>query len=160
MGDVKLTKFKDGRHCLSFYLDGKRRRETFIKLQEAQRRKREVERLIGRGARVPVKKEVAANESARYAINRLVTGGIKKPLTAVVDDYIAAYEALGSGDSIVDACKAYAQDRNHPQKGRKSKAVKRKDIKEPATKANPLSFEETAVLPAGVEEEPLPYFLL
>jgi hypothetical protein len=101
MAGVKLTRFKDGRYCLSFYLDGKRRRETFSKLREAQLRSNEVERLKGRGIRVKVKEEIAADESSQYAIKQLTANGISTPLTAVVDEYVAAYQALeGQGSSF------------------------------------------------------------
>lgn len=112
MTPAKLTQFKDGRHCLSFYLDGKRRRETFFNLREAQRRKSEVERLKGKGLQVGVKEEVAVDESAQYAINQLTAKGITKPLSTVVDEYVAAHEALGSSGSIVEACKAYASNQD------------------------------------------------
>lgn len=112
MADSKLTHFKDGRYCLAFYLDGKRRRETFSKLREAQRRINEVDRLKGKGLRVAVKEKVAVDESSKYAINQLIAKGITKPLSAIVDEYVAAHEALGSKGSIVEACKAYASNQD------------------------------------------------
>jgi len=116
MAVPKLTQFKDGRYCLSFYLDGKRHRETFSKLREAQNRINEVERLKGKGLRVAVKEKVAVDDSVKYAINQLIAKGITKPLSTVVDEYVASHEALGSSGSIVEACKAYAsnQDRIVP----------------------------------------------
>jgi hypothetical protein len=108
----ELTRFKDGRYCLAFYLDGKRRRETFSKLREAQCRINEVERLKGKGVRVAAKAEVAVDESALYAINQLTAKGITKPLSTVVDEYVAAHEALGSNGSLVEVCKAYASNQN------------------------------------------------
>ena len=112
MATPKLTQFKDGRYCLAFYLDGKRRRETFSKLREAQRRINEIERLKGKGVRVAVKAEVAVDESSRYAVNQLMSKGINKPLSTVVDEYVAAHEALGSSGSIVEACKAFASNQD------------------------------------------------
>jgi hypothetical protein len=111
-GDIKLTRFKDGRYCLSFYLDGKRRRETFSKLREPQLRSGEVERLKGRGVRVEIKKKVVADESSQYAIKHLIATRTTKPLTAVVDEYIAAHKALEGQGSIVEACKAYASNQD------------------------------------------------
>ncbi len=113
MATPELTRFKDGRYAFAFYLDGKRRRETFAKLREAQRRINEVERLKGKGVRVAVKEKVAVDESTQYAIKQLAAKGITQPLTAVVvDEYIAAHEALGSNGSIVEACKAYASNQD------------------------------------------------
>jgi len=109
---AKLTQFKDGRYCIAFYLDGKRCRETFSKLREAQRRINEIERLKGKGVRIALKAEVAVDESAQYAVNLLTAKGITKPLSIVVDEYVAAHEALGASGSIVQACKAYASNQD------------------------------------------------
>ena len=108
----KLTQFKDGRYCLAFYLDGKRRQETYSKLPEAQRRINEIERLKGKGVRVVVKEKVAVDDSAQDAINQLTANGITKPLSTVVDEYVAAHEALGASGSVVEASKAYANSQD------------------------------------------------
>lgn len=111
MATSKLTRFKDGRYCLDFYLNGKRRRETFADKQTAQRRGSEVDRLKGKGLQIDVKDDVAVDESAQYATNALAAKGITKPLTAVVDEYIAAHEALGDSGTLLEACHAYARNR-------------------------------------------------
>lgn len=111
MATSKLTRFKDGRYCLDFYLDGKRRRETFTGKQTAQSRQSEIDRLKGKGLQIAAKDDVAIDEAAQYATNALTAKGITKPLTAVVDEYIAAHEALGDSGTLVEACQAHARNR-------------------------------------------------
>jgi hypothetical protein len=45
-------------------------------------------------------------------LNQLTAKGIAKPLSTVVDEYVAAHQALGSSGSIVGACKAYASNQD------------------------------------------------
>ena len=108
MHKVQLSQFKDGRHCLSYYLDGRRRRETFAKLRDAQNRKNEVTRLMGRGLKVAEESKVAADEVAQYVSRRLKESGITKPASSVIDEYIEACKQLKDGESLVQACKVYA----------------------------------------------------
>ena len=112
MTTVRSTVFKDGRHCLSFYLDGKRHRETFSNLRDAQHRKSEVEQLKGKGRKINTKREVAKDESALYAINLLTLKGIQKPLTSVVDEYAAAVEILKGTGTLVEACEAFVNNQD------------------------------------------------
>ncbi len=112
MPGVQLTTFKDGRHCLSFYLDGKRHRETFTKIRDAQARKNEVERNMGRGIHARIKVKAVIEDSVQYALGRLKTAGIAKPLNTVIDEYIAGQEKIGSNGSILDACDAYANNQD------------------------------------------------
>lgn len=115
---VRFTQFEDGRHCISFYLDGKRRRETFANLREAQRRKGEIERLKNKGQKIDTQTEVAQDESTQYAINLLSKKGIQKPLTSVIEEYTAAIETLKGQGTLVEACEAYVlnQDKIVPVK--------------------------------------------
>jgi integrase len=109
---ARLTQFKDGRQCLAFYLDGKRHRETFANLREAQRRKGEVEKLKGKGQKIDTKKETAQDASTQYAINLLTQEGIQKPLTAVVDEYTAAVKILKGQGTLVEACEAFVNNQD------------------------------------------------
>jgi hypothetical protein len=109
---VRFTKFNDGRHCLSFYLEGKRHRETFASLRDAQRRKGEVERLKGKGQKIDTKTETAQDASTQYAINLLTQEGIQKPLTAVVDEYTAAVKILKGQGTLVEACEAFVNNQD------------------------------------------------
>jgi hypothetical protein len=109
---VRITQFKDGRHCLSFYLEGKRHRETFANLRDAQHRKEEVERLKGKGQKIDTKKAVAQDASTQYAINLLTQEGIQRPLTAVVDEYTAAVKILKGQGTLAEACEAFVNNQD------------------------------------------------
>jgi integrase len=109
---VRFTQFRDGRHCLSFYLDGKRHRETFSNLRDAQRRRGEVERLKGKGLKIDTKKESAEDAATQYALNLLAHRGIQKPLTSVVDEYASAVEILQGQGTLLEACEAYVNNQD------------------------------------------------
>jgi len=106
---VRLTSFTDGRQCLSYYVDGKRRRETFLNLREAQRRKAEIERMMGKGLQVESTEEAAQDASVQYALSQLERNGIQKPLSAVIDEYIAATLALKGAGTLQEASEAFSQ---------------------------------------------------
>ena len=116
MKAVRLTRFKDGRYCVSFYLEGKRCRETYSNLRDAQRRCGEVERLKGKGHNIDTKQASAQDASTQYAISLLVQKDIQKPLTSVIEEYAAAVQILDGQGTLVEACEAYVnnQDRIVP----------------------------------------------
>ena len=63
---VTIYTLKDGRECLAYYVEGKRRRETFVSRNEAQRRAREIEILMGKGLKVAPRAQAAGDDAARF----------------------------------------------------------------------------------------------
>lgn len=93
-------------------MDGKRRRETFISKRTAQRRAQEIEVLKGKGLKVALRAKAANDDTARFCVELLTIAGVGKPLTTVVEEYLAATKALGrGGGSLVEACEVFRRIR-------------------------------------------------
>lgn len=109
---VSIYDLGDGRACLAYYVEGKRRRETFVSKRVAQQRAHEIEALKGKGLKVASRAKAAGDDTARYCTELLVAAGVNKPLTSVVEEYLAATKALGSEEStLTGACEAFRRVR-------------------------------------------------
>ena len=104
---VSIYDLGDGRACLAYYVEGRRQRETFVSKRVALQRAREIEALKGKGLKVVARAKAAGDDTARYCTELLASAGVNKPLTSVVEEYLAATKALGSeGGTLVDACES------------------------------------------------------
>ena len=76
---VTIYGLKDGRACLAYYVEGKRRRETFVSKREAQTHAKEVETLKGKGLKVSPRAQAAGDDAARYCQELLAAAGVDGP---------------------------------------------------------------------------------
>lgn len=109
---VKIYDLEDGRACLAYYVEGKRRRETFVSKREAQQRAHEVEALKGKGLKVAPRAHAAGEDRASYCQELLAAAGVDKPLTSIVEEYLAATKALGGEGTLIEAAETLRRTRS------------------------------------------------